>query len=213
MSDMNQVPAEQAQLDNALTPEGGTGTNRRLLFVLGGAALVVAALGGFFLLHSGGSSGGDVSGVVVVAHPTTKAKPSASASPSAGQTVPPVYHGQAGRNPFKPLAIEAQVTSSALPTDTSSPAPTSGSGGTTPSAVSTYQLTVESVSVSGQTATFWVNGVKYSDVAVGGTFASVFRLDSVGTDSKSGKKFVTLTFGDVAQPGKRYEQSTWIFTP
>jgi len=206
MSDMNQMPSEQAALDTALASEGGSGTNRRLLFVLGGAALVVVLLGGFFLLHSGGGSSQDTGLVPSAVQPTGAGKPSASPSPSGnGQTVPAVYHGKVGRNPFKPLAAEAVPSSSPTPTGTAA-SPTPTSGGTTPTAVSTYQVLLKSADVAGQKASFYVNGTLYSNVAVGDTFASVFRLDSVAGSKKS--PYVTLTYGDVAIPGHLFVGQT-----
>jgi len=212
MTEMNQMPQGPASPDDDLEPSKGSGVNRRLLLVIGGAALVVAALGGFFLLRSGGST----PEAVVVVHPavTPSGQPSAAATKQGGQTVPAVYHGQAGTNPFKPLPGEAAKPS---PSPTGSagaptPAPSNG-GGSTPTAASSYQVTVKSVHVSSQTADLWVNGVKYNGVGVGDTFASTFRLDSVGVDNQSGKSYVTLTFGDVAAAGKKYENQSYWFSP
>ena len=90
---------------------------------------------------------------------------------------------------------------------------TSWTSQTPPKPASSYQVTVKSVHVSSQTADLWVNGVKYNGVGVGDTFASTFRLDSVGVDNQSGKSYVTLTFGDVAAAGKKYENQSYWFSP
>jgi hypothetical protein len=205
MSDMNQAPTEPVPFDGAPEAEGG-GNSRRLLLVLGGAAVLVVALGGFFLLRSGGS-GGDTGAVAVVVAPSSgQPKATPSASPSDDATKPPVYHQQAGRNPFKPLAAEKPATAQA-PTSTASPVsvPTSDPSATAPTS---YQVTLKSASTSAQTATLWVNGTAYPDVAVGDTFASAFRLDVVAKDSHG--TYVKLTYGDVAQPGKLYVGHTLV---
>jgi hypothetical protein len=200
MTEMNPAPSEQADLDNALNTEGGSGNNRRLLYVLGGAAVLVAAAGGFFLLHSGGSGGNTGGSVVVAVNHNPSSKPSATPSPSDTATKPPVYNGQAGRNPFKPLAGEATPpAASPTATDTASAGTGTGTGATTPT---TFQVTLKSASVSAQTATVWVNGTEYTDVAVGSTFAGVFRLDVVAKDSHGA--YIQLSYGDVAEPGKLY---------
>jgi hypothetical protein len=203
---MTPAPSERTELDNSLNGEGGSGTNRRLLYVLGGAAVLVAAAGGFFLLHSGGSGGDSGGSVVVAVKPDTSAKPGATPSPSDTQAKPPVYNGQAGRNPFKPLPGEATATAaSATATDTSSAGTSTGTATTPPSS---YQVTLKTANVSAQTATLWVNGTEYPDVAVGGTFAGAFRLDAVAKDSKGA--YVKLTYGDVAVGQKVYVGMTLI---
>ena len=209
MTEMNHEGAEKAALEQSLAADGAAkGPNRRVLLLVGGAAVLVAGLGAFFLMSSGGGSGDTGGAVPSAANPT--AQPSASPTAKGGNTVPAVYHGKTGRNPFKPLAAEATpaASPSATATATSTSTATSTTGGTT--TTSAYQVSPRSVNVAGQTATLWVNGVAYTNVKVGDTFGSVFRLDSVGVSS--GKGFVTLTFGDVAEPGKKWVGQTYRFS-
>lgn len=198
--------------------EDGDGDSRRKLMIVGAVAgVVVLLIAAFFLLKGGGSSSPAASGVV----PHGVAPSSASGGTGQGHkpiTLPKAFHGNVGRDPFKPLytqpvAATGGGTQTGKSTGTGTgtgggggaPAPAPSTGPTKPAKFA--PVWIELVSVHGtKSASFVVgesNGKKTRNVAYNNvpvpknslrtTFGGVFALLSIQDG------MATVQYGD-AQP-------------
>lgn len=91
------------------------------------------------------------------------------------------------KDPFQPLSGPGSTTQTVTTTTT---ATDTVAGGTTSTTTTTSQAQVRLVSINGATATINADGTDYPDLAAGATFASVYKLVSIGTGS------VTILYGD-----------------
>lgn len=91
------------------------------------------------------------------------------------------------KDPFQPLTGPGSTTRTVTTTTTETE---TGAGGTTSTTTTTSQAQVRLVSISGGTATINVDGVDHANLKAGDTFATAYKLISIGTGS------VTILYGD-----------------
>lgn len=189
-----QTPAGRQIADDA---SDGDGPDKRQRYLLGGlAALVVAGLGaGAYLLLGGGD---DSSAASATALPKPKTQVTVGTGlPTVQATLPQTYDGLKGQDPFRPLVV-VPVAAPSAPAAGPAPAtqPTGGAtqvptyplpgftfpapvptGGSTlpPGADKPSSIHLDSVSDGNDKAVFEVGGAK-SEVGIGDTFATYFKL-------------------------------------
>ena len=203
-----------------LLPAGfddGDSDNRRKLMIVGAiAGVVVLLIAAFFLLKGGSSSPTAASGLVPHGAPSAGGSAGTGGHGHKPITLPKAFHGNVGRDPFKPLYVQpvaatgggTKTTGKTTGTTTGgggNPTPAPGGGQTKPAKFA--PVWIELVSVKGtKSASFVVgesNGKKTRNVAYNNipvpknslrtTFGGVFALLSIQNG------MATVQYGD-AQP-------------
>ena len=193
MSDENSFGsvATQEAPPTAVAPQEPAGRSTRAVLLAAGVGVLVLAVFAYLLFFKGGST--DESLGVVPQQPPASPQASAPADPATKPaTTVPDSKDVTGRNPFKPLEVQATT---APTTGTGTDTTGTGTGTTTtPPPVAAETVTVTLVAVGTDTVKTTVGTKTYKGLAAGDTFATNFQVYAIFNDSCAGFLYGDTSF-------------------